>query len=168
MQKRNPNIPAVANKLFPPHERGRLNQQKSYWKLILTKTDIKCIYSNQPLYADSFSLDHYLPWSFVAHDQPWNLVPTYPEVNSSKSNHIPNNDYFDEFVRIQHLGLFILHKTLSKQQWNNYVESYINDLRIIKEDNLLDLQILKSAYEATLTPLISIALGQGFTKWSYI
>ncbi|MBR8834076.1 MAG: helix-turn-helix domain-containing protein [Stigonema ocellatum SAG 48.90 = DSM 106950] len=167
MQKRNLNIPAVANKLFPPHERGGLNPQKSYWKLIFKETDIQCIYSKQALYPESFSLDHYLPWSFVAHDQPWNLIPTFAEVNSSKSNHIPDNDYFDEFVKMQHLGLLISHKIMGKQQWINYVEPYINDLRLIEENNLLNLEILKSAYESTLTPLISIALGQGFTRWSY-
>jgi hypothetical protein len=53
------------------------------------------------------------------------------------------------------------------QQWSNYIEPYIADLKIADENNLLDLQILKSAYESTLTPLISIAIRQGFTRWFY-
>ncbi|HAA27796.1 MAG TPA: hypothetical protein DCE56_09175 [Cyanobacteria bacterium UBA8553] len=167
MQQRNPNVPAVANKLFPPQERGSLNSQKSYWKLILNQTNLQCIYSKQILPPHSFSLDHFLPWSFVAHDQPWNLIPTFPEVNSSKSNYLPDRDYFDEFVRLQHLGLSVSQKIMGNQQWINYVEPYITDLKIAEENNLLDLQIIKSAYESTLTPLVSIAIRQGFTTWSY-
>ncbi|HBB35585.1 MAG TPA: hypothetical protein DDZ80_02160 [Cyanobacteria bacterium UBA8803] len=167
MQQRNPNVPAVANKLFPPQERGSLNSQKSYWKLILKQTDLQCIYSKKTLPSQGFSLDHYLPWSFVAHDQPWNLIPTFPEVNSSKSNYLPDENYFDEFVNLQHLGLSVSKSILGVQQWSNYIESYVAELKISNEDNLLDLQILKSAYESTLTPLVSIAIRQGFTTWSY-
>jgi len=167
MQQRNPNVPAVANKLFAPQERGDLSNQRYYWNMILKQTNIQCIYSKQDLPSKGFSLDHYLPWSFVAHDQPWNLIPTLPEVNSSKSNNLPNKDYFEEFVNLQYLGLSALKKIMGGKQWSNYIESYITDLKISNEDNLLDLQILRSAYESTLTPLVSIAIRQGFTTWSY-
>jgi len=167
MQERNPNVPAVANKLFPPQERGSLNNHKSYWKLILKQTNLQCIYSKEILSPHGFSLDHYLPWSFVAHDQPWNLIPTFPEVNSSKSNYLPDENYFDEFVNLQHLGLSVSKEIMGVQQWSNYIEPYIADLKIADGNNLLDLQIIKSAYESTLTPLISIAIRQGFTRWFY-
>ena len=167
MQQRNPNIPAVANKLFPPQERGSLGNQKSYWKSILKQTNLQCIYSKRTLPSSGFSLDHYLPWSFVAHDQPWNLIPTFPEVNSSKSNYLPDEEYFDEFVNLQHLGLSVAKQTMGQTQWCNYIEPYIVDLKIADGNNLLDLQILKSAYESTLTPLISIAIRQGFSIWYY-
>lgn len=166
MQQRNPNVPAVANKLFPPQERGSLNNQKSYWKLILKQNNLQCIYSKRTLPSSGFSLDHYLPWSFVAHDQPWNLIPTFPEVNSSKSNNLPADDYFEEFVNIQHLGISVSKEIMGNQQWSNYVEPYMADLKVAEQNNLLDLQILKSAYESTLKPLISIAIRQGFTRWS--
>ena len=167
MQQRNPNVPAVANKLFPPQERGSLNGQKSYWKLILKQTNLQCIYSKQTLPSQGFSLDHYLPWSFVAHDQPWNLIPTFPEVNSSKSNYLPDDNYFDEFVNLQHLGLSLAKESMGQTQWSNYIEPYIADLKVANGNHLLDLQILKAAYESTLTPLISIAIRQGFCRWSY-
>ena len=56
---------------------------------------------------------------------------------------------------------------MRQTQWSNYIEPYIADLKIANGNNLLDLQILKAAYESTLTPLISIAIRQGFTKWFY-
>jgi transcriptional regulator with XRE-family HTH domain len=166
MQQRNPNVPAVANKLFPPQERSSLSNQKSYWKSILKQTEIQCIYSKQTLHFSGFSLDHYLPWSFVAHDQPWNLIPTFPEVNSSKSNNLPADTYFNEFVNLQCLGLSVSKKIMGNQQWSNYVEPYMADLKVGDQNNLLDLEILKSAYESTLKPLMSIAIRQGFTRWS--
>ncbi|MDU1032741.1 HNH endonuclease domain-containing protein [Clostridium sp.] len=27
-------------------------------------------------------MDHFIPWSFAFHDQMWNLVPTFNNINS--------------------------------------------------------------------------------------
>ncbi len=78
MQKRNPNTPEIARKLFMPSKRDSLKSQTNYWSQVLTHQQLRCIYSGQPLTPQRFSLDHYLPWSFVAHDQLWNLIPTLP------------------------------------------------------------------------------------------
>ena len=72
---------------------------------------------------------------------------------------------FDEFVNLQHLGLCVSNQNMGQRQWSNYIESYIADLKISDGNNLLDLQILKAAYESTLTPLISITIRQGFSIW---
>ena len=96
MQQQNPSIPNVVNKLFMPQQRDSLANQTKYWKTILDHQDIKCIYSQVQLNKDEISLDHYLPWSFVAHDQLWNLIPTTKSVNSSKSNNIPSEKYFSQ------------------------------------------------------------------------
>lgn len=166
MQQKNPSVPGIVNKLFMPQERGSLAKQTKYWKLIVRHTTIHCVYSSEAISANNFSLDHYLPWSFVAHDQLWNLVPTLPEVNSSKSNNLPSPKYFAEFVLIQHLGLTASHENLGEQAWSNYVESYISDLRVSTED-LLDAERLTNAYESTTQPLLTLAAKQGFNEnWS--
>lgn len=167
MQQRNPNVPAVANKLFPPQERGSLSNQKSYWRLVLNHTNANCIYSGQDLSSNKFSLDHYLPWSFVAHDQLWNLIPTLSEVNSSKSNNLPNSEYFAEFVRLQHLGISISNQFMESTKWSNQIESYLTDLKINDINELMNLSILLKAYESMFEPLISIARIQGFVEWKY-
>jgi transcriptional regulator with XRE-family HTH domain len=169
MQRCNPSIPAIANKLFPPQNRESLTNQTKYWKLILEHSEINCIYSNAILKKESLSLDHYLPWSFVAHDQLWNLIPTIPSVNSAKSNNIPSVDrYFDKFVELQHLGLSISYKQMKERLWEGYIESYLSDLRIVNKNNLLDLEILRGAYQSALTPLTSLAISQGFmANWFY-
>lgn len=168
MQKCNPSTPALVNKLFMPSQRESLSKQTKYWKLILEKRpESCCIYSNQILNPTRLSLDHYLPWSFVAHDQLWNLVPVVPEVNSSKSNNLPSQKYFTQFVEIQHFGLVTSHQFMEKKQWEDDVEPYISDLKLSLDD-LLDLDRLKNAYELTLIPLMNLAKNQGFsTEWSF-
>lgn len=169
MQHKNSTVPNVVNKLFMPQQRDSLAKQAKYWKIILDKQEIECIYSQVKLDKEKISLDHYLPWSFVAHDLLWNLIPTSPSVNSSKSNNIPADQYFDDFVRIQHLGLNISYQHLSKQQWLKYTEPYVAELKINQAEDVLNLEILNKAYEATVIPLISLATIQGFTpNWVYL
>jgi HNH endonuclease len=143
MQQRNPNIPGIVNKIFTPQQRGSLSTQTKYWKLVLQHQSINCIYSDQPLSLHKISLDHYLPWSFVAHDQIWNLIPVIPEVNSSKSNNLPAHIYFKGFIAVQHLGLTTAYKNFGEKTWNSYIEPFISDLEISSED-LLDLERLES------------------------
>ena len=45
---------------------------------------LNCIYTGNPLERNSFDLDHFMPWSFVSHNQNWNLIPTDSSFNSSK------------------------------------------------------------------------------------
>ncbi|MGK7882297.1 MAG: HNH endonuclease domain-containing protein [Crocosphaera sp.] len=169
MQSKNPNITNVVNKLFIPQKRDSLSKQTKYWKSVLKYQELECIYSRVKLEPNSkISLDHYLPWSFVAHDQLWNLIPTIPSVNSSKSNNIPADQYFEKFVKLQHLGLTISHQQTTQKSWLRKIESYIADLKVDNADDLLDLEIITKAYENTIFPLISLANTQGFSSnWIY-
>jgi hypothetical protein len=168
MQQRNPSIPNVVNKLFIPQQRDSLIKQTQYWNTILEHQEIECIYSQVKLDKNDISLDHYLPWSFVAHDQLWNLIPTTKSVNSSKSNSLPSAQYFHDFVQLQHLGLSVSYQKISKNQWLKYIESFLSELKVNQADDLLDLQILRKAYEIMNLPLISLATMQGFTpNWVY-
>ena len=168
MQQRNPNIPNVVNKLFMPQQRDSLNKQIKYWKTVLTHQEIKCIYSEVQLNKDEISLDHYLPWSFVAHDQLWNLIPTTQSVNSSKSNNLPSQIYFADFINLQHLGLSVSHQNISENNWLKYTEAFVSDLKVNQVDDLLNLEILTNAYETNLQPLITLASNQGFSaNWVY-
>jgi HNH endonuclease len=169
MQKNNPNTPAIVNKIFPPVERESLQSQTSYWKTIIEKcSDFRCIYSGQSLILDDLSLDHYLPWSFVAHDQPWNLIPVPGSINSSKSDKIPSDTYLEGFIKTQHLGLSMYHGCSSTKKWNNYIESYIVDLGFSSGNDLLDFNKLRKQYKLKIEPLIALAVSQGFeNEWIY-
>jgi hypothetical protein len=168
MQRCNQAVPAISVKLFPPQERDSLKTQTEYWRRVIKHTEVKCIYSGEGLNADRISLDHFLPWSFVAHNQLWNLVPTLPEVNSAKSNSLPASSYFDRFVALQHLGLTISSQRVSERKWEKYVESFIADLHIGNPHDLLDPDKLKRAFEATLKPQLELAKTLGFpSNWRY-
>ncbi|MEB3151489.1 MAG: HNH endonuclease domain-containing protein [Sphaerospermopsis sp.] len=168
MQQKNPSTPNVVNKLFMPQERDSLGNQTKYWKTILEHREIECIYSKIKLNKDEISLDHYLPWSFVAHDQLWNLIPTTKSVNSSKSNNLPSEKYFRDFVTLQHLGLTIYKQNVSQTKWLNDIESFVAELRVDQPDDLLNLEILMNVYTKTIQPLICLATLQGFSpNWIY-
>ena len=167
MQRRNPNVPALVNKLFMPQERESLNKQTKYWKLVLEHTSLSCIYSKQTIDSKRFSLDHYVPWSYVAHDDLWNLIPVSPEINSAKSNNLPAKKYLKKFVAVQYLGLTISHENFSKKIWNEYTAPFVAELKI-SDVELLNLERLENAYESLMDPLILLAGKLNHTpNWSY-
>lgn len=170
MQKRNPSTPGISNKIFMPVKRDSLAKQTAYWKKILDSPqggEFCCIYSGTPLQVGNFSLDHFLPWSFVAHDQLWNLIPTTASVNSSKSNNIPDERYINMFIQAQYDGLMIAKKIFSQREFDKQTEHFIADLTLRSTD-LLDFEKLQNAYQKTLSPLSTLAINQGFSSgWHY-
>ena len=169
MQKNNFNTPALSNKLFPPRERESLQSQTAYWKVVIEQsTDLRCIYSNQTLTLDDISLDHYLPWSFLAHNQIWNLIPIPQSVNSSKSNKIPDDFYFSRLIKTQHLGITTFHQCSPLKKWRSFMEPYFIDLGFLGESDLLDFDKFNRQYQLRVQPLIALATSQGFEgKWRY-
>jgi hypothetical protein len=98
----------------------------------------------------------------------WNLIPTLPEVNSAKSNNIPSQDYFAQFVELQYQGLCISHAVLTKDKWQKQIENFISDFRISSREDLLDLQKLRNLYERELIPQVALAVNNGFSPdWRY-
>lgn len=53
-------------------------------------------YTGDELDMDDISVDHVIPWSFMYSDDIWNLVLTSKSHNSSKSNHIPSKEVFEQ------------------------------------------------------------------------
>jgi len=106
VQKNNPNVPNIAAKLFEPQQRN-LRQGRTFWNLAYRQLgSFRCIYSGQPVQPQGYSLDHFLPWRFVAHDLLWNLVPVPKNVNSAKGDCLPDlSTYFDPFARLQYDAL---------------------------------------------------------------
>lgn len=76
LQKNNPNVIGLTEKLEKPIERN-LKLANQFWRGFLRgNPDLNCIYSGQLITSENLSLDHFLPWSYVAHDQLWNIIPT--------------------------------------------------------------------------------------------
>ncbi len=168
MQKKNPSIPNIQAKLFPETKRPNLEHQKNFWRTVSQHQKIHCIYSMEEITSRNINLDHFLPWTFVAHNQLWNLVPTLKSVNSSKSNSLPSLDrYFDSFVEIQHRSLCTFKEIVDSSTWQKTIEPYQVDLRINQKE-IVDIYQFRKKMEATVFPLVSLASNIGFpSNWEY-
>jgi len=167
LQKRNPNVPAIVFKLEAP-KRRMLKEATELWKQIISVNKLKDIYTGAEFSKTAFqeygvlSIDHFIPWSFVLHDQMWNLVPTFKNVNSKKSDKLLLYDnYIDDFCSTQYKAF-----------------SYICDKKIVRSlEEYVDVLNLENPYEyfkhstqetfsknikQCISPLYQIALNQGF------
>ena len=162
LQAKNPNVPNISGKLLRPEEREPLTKQKKFWnKVIELGGTINCIYTNHPLGVNDFDLDHFMPWSFVSHNQNWNLIPADGSFNSSKSNRIPDLDYYlPKMAAIQHRALCLYISISSSRDAivNEYFALGVSphDFMAMTEEEFLN------TYRKTFSPLSQMALNMGF------
>ena len=106
LQDRNPGVPGIIYKLVSESENVRkLSNAKALWKEVaeVLAAPILDIYSGQELDIRKSDLDHFVPWSFVANDELWDLIPMERRLNSSKSNRLPEWDlYFGKLAALQY------------------------------------------------------------------
>lgn len=155
LQTRNPNVPDIPNKLTKPAMRNSLTKQRKFWdRVIEVNGPLSCIYTQQPLGIGNYHVEHFIPYSFVSHDQIWNLIPADSAFNLSKSNRIPPLDrYFEAFFQMQSLAV------------STYVNSYPAD-KILQEYFYIGADISAGLSRQKLfdviNPLVSIASNNGF------
>jgi len=170
LQKRNPNTPAISAKLQPPLKRVSLAKQHKNWKIALSNKPTFCIYTGESFNTTDktvYALDHYMPWSLVAHDQLWNLIPTASSANSSKRNNIPHHDYIDKMIEQQFHLVTQTKLVLSSYQWQNCMVDHATDLRL-SFDELQDPKSFEVALRNTLTSLTATGTQMGFgADWRY-
>jgi len=167
LQGRNPNIPALAEKLAAPSRRSALATQRGYWGAVLEQAEVRCVYTGLRLGPDDYALDHFIPWSFVCHDQLWNLHPVAPHANSTKGNAVPDESYVEAFVGQQCRGLLASKGRLPRARWDKLTLPFLSDLRLSKSA-LEDPRAVFDAYSPVLGSLMSLARQSGFPdRWRY-
>ena len=164
LQVRNPNVPAISNKMVRPLVRNSLTKQHNYWDMVMKiGGPIRCIYTNVELHPGEYDLDHFVPWSFVSHDLIWNLIPSDSSINSSKSNNIPQMDlYLPKLARLQHnsLKLLLNHDKKPEVMGDFCTLGYSErELADMSDDKFREL------FERTYNPISQIALNMGFELW---
>lgn len=164
LQARNPHIPNIPNKLARPAERTSLSKQRKFWDdVIKIGGNIRCIYTGKEIHQGSFAVDHFMPWSFVAHDQLWNLIPADNSINSSKSDKLPPLDKYLELLATEHRKAIRIYLEAGKK------ESALDDfssLGYTPRDLLqLNRERFLTAYQQTFTPLYQIAQNMGYEVW---
>ena len=160
LQVRNPSVPAIPFKLYPPGKRN-LTGAKSFFNQILKIQNQYDIYTDELLAENTFSIDHFIPWSFVMHDRLWNLVPTTVSVNSMKSDSLPELDrYFDRFCRFQYSGYAIaMNNNINKKLMEDYLD-VSEDRNILK--TVLPEPEFTTLLKKRIQPLCQIAENSGF------
>ncbi len=167
LQQRNPGVPGLATKLFAPQARN-LTLARRFWRIALEKLgNVRCIYSGMEL-EDNYSLDHFLPWRFVAHDSLWNIVPTPRSVNSAKGDCLP--DFPTYFVPFAQLQFFAMQAVVATGGHTTLLEDYSMLLATDSISTLASISLthFQQALHATLAPQVQIAINLGFQHgWTY-
>ena len=165
LQQRNPNIPNIPNKLTRPMERTSLSKQRRFWDdVIRNGGHVHCIYTGQEIHIGDYAVDHFLPWSFVAHDQLWNLIPADNSINSSKSDKLPPLDRFLKKLAEEHREAIKVYLGAGKKE--SALEDFAS-LGYTPRDLLqLNRERFLAAYQQTFTPLFQIAQNMGYEVWN--
>ena len=165
IQKRNPNVPDIPSKLVKPILRGNLSKQHRFWdRYIDAAGPVHCIYTDIEMGVGDYDLDHFIPWSFVVHDQLWNLLPAHPSVNSSKSDNIPPLDrYLNPMALLQHEALRV---NYSQNQPDVLLEDYLIFRCSIPELVNLSADKFLSLFKDAFTPMAQTATNMGYAPWT--
>ena len=112
-----------------------------------------------------------MPWSYVAHDELWNLHPTTKAINSSKSNNLPEWDlYFPKLAEQEYSAYRQIwqydkvHDLFDKCQ-NEHLNNQEIRFRLYKQG--LDRASFEGQLEEVLYPVYQAAKNSGFKEWSF-
>ncbi len=171
LQRRNPSVPGIADKLTVPTARD-IERVRKYWRLIIDiRPDITDIYGHIELSDKAISVDHFVPWQYVAHDELWNLHPTTRSINSSKSNGLPDwNRYFSSLSRLEYIS-YALSKDNPKvsEEFSKISKYHINNEEVSRTlycDGLTETQF-SERLENIIYPVYRAAMNNGFKQWIY-
>lgn len=171
LQNKNPSVPGIADKIEAPVARD-IERVRKYWKLIIQiDPSLTDIYGAVELADESISVDHFVPWQYVAHDELWNLHPTTKSNNSSKSNSLPSwSLYFDPLGEIEFRAyeLKSRHEILAKE-FSKIAPYHLNNQEIKNQlyADGLDRATFKQRLEHVIRPVYESAQTQGFKEWTY-
>ena len=173
LQKRNPNVPGIVYKLDSEKMRVRkLSYVRRLWNNLLSEQPMKDIYSGNILTKDDYEVDHFVPSSYIAHDEIWNLLPMDSSLNSQKSNKLPEWDkYFPQFAEKQY---FMYYTVFVKGQYQddfkkcyreNIISPWAQEELYIPNKSESEFKIL---LENNLHPIYDAARSQGYKYWNVI
>lgn len=169
LQRRNPSVPGIVEKLYPPRERN-LEKVKKYWKIIVSIRPVREIYGENLLNAKNISIDHFVPWSYVAHDELWNLTPTTRSINSSKSNRLPDWDaYFPVLCKSEYVSYELLWEYPEiHEAFEICAREHLNNPEIrhrLYQKGLSEREF-SGRLEEVIFPVYQSAKSMGFSNWN--
>lgn len=171
LQNKNPSVPGIADKIEAPVARD-IERVRKYWRLIVElDPSLKDIYGEITLAEKSISVDHFVPWQYVAHDELWNLHPTTRSINSSKSNCLPAWDvYFVSLSELEYRAYELKAKEEAVAKAFDKIAPYhLNNQEIrnsLYEDGL-EKEAFRQRLANVIKPVYDSAKNQGFKEWTY-
>ena len=167
MKLHNQGIPSLYEKLkFPDIKRNSLSNIRKFWEKIIKKNPnkIKCIFSKNKLNLDNFEIDHFIPWSYLNHDESWNLIPIFNKVNLIKKNQIPSELHLDYFIKFKMNSIKFAKEALLKKDSQNYLLTHLNFLNL-ETNSTSEIFIIK--YRDKMQNLRINAKNHGFEDFKF-
>lgn len=171
LQNKNPSVPGIADKLEARASRD-IDRVRKYWRLIIQiEPTLRDIYGEIALENENISIDHFVPWQYVAHDELWNLHPTTKSINSSKSNSLPSwKLYFNSLGELEYRAyeLKAQNELIAHEFWK-IAPYHLNNQEIrnqLYEDGL-DKSSFIGRLEHVIKPVYEAAQMSGFKEWEY-
>lgn len=172
LQNKNPSVPGIANKIELPDSRDSIERVRKYWKLIIqVDPSLKDIYGGVLLKDENISIDHFVPWQYVAHDELWNLHPTTKSINSSKSNSLPSWIlYFNSLGELEYRAYELKKQNeMVAREFQKIAPYHLNNSEIcnqLYEDGLNKSSFIERL-EHVVKPVYESAQMLGFKEWIY-
>lgn len=170
LQNNNPEVPGLVYKLAAMDEKMRkLNHVRKLWAGILELSEVRDVFTDNPIKVKGYDVDHFIPWSFVMNDELWNLSPMESRLNSKKNNRLPKWDpFFERFARNQYLLYGFLHE---KERIHKLFEAcYKDNLHSIWASQELyrkgnSKEEFYGILEKNMRPVYDSAKRQGYEVW---
>lgn len=171
LQNKNPSVPGIADKIEAPFSRD-IERVRKYWKLIIQiDPSIREIYGDTVLANKDISVDHFVPWQYVAHDELWNLHPTTKSINSSKSNSLPSwNLYFNLLGQLEYRVYELKDQNeIIAQEFRKIIPYHLNNQEIRSQlyADGLDKNAFIGRLEHVVKPVYESVQMSGFREWVY-
>lgn len=174
LQRRNPNVPGIPFKIHPPGKRD-LKAAMNFWSAIIEHHEICDIYTGKLLNRDNCNelglihIDHFIPWSYLASDEIWNLTPTFAKINISKSNQVPSQKNDIELLSRQHYMAFQIAQNNKeiKRLFETYTRKNMNntDLKSRLYSSGISEEIFTENMVTLIEPICQSAKNLGFMEW---
>lgn len=179
LQGRNPEMPGMVYKMRRGEESRNLKKVRALWDAVmLSGNEVEDIFSENLVSQDDYEVDHFIPWTYVANNELWNLCPIKSSINQDKSNNVPPVEYIDKFVENQKLLFNVLKQENDKVlKCKGYHSAILDAYTECKKDHLfaqwaaIDLYNFSGIFDGELLKkhigqLRDLALLQGFTEWN--
>ena len=174
LQRRNPNVPGIPFKIHPPEKRD-LKAAMNFWSAVIEHHELHDIYTGKLLNRENIDelgrihIDHFVPWSYLASDEVWNLTPTFAKINISKSNQVPSQKNDIELLSRQHYMAFQIAQNNKevKRLFETYTRKNLNntDLKSRLYSGGISEEIFTENMVTLIEPICQSAKNLGFMEW---